>query len=186
MSREPCSGALPVLESSRLRLRALRDDDATALLVLHGDTEVMRYWSTSPWTDIARAYAHLLRARRDMEAGVLPWAIADRASDDLIGTVTLFKIDCDHRRAEIGYALGSAHWGMGLASEALHLVLRHAFEALDLQRIEADTDPRNAASRRMLERLGFVQEGMLRKRWFVNDEWCDTAFYGLLREDFRA
>lgn len=179
--------ALPVLESQRLRLRALRDADADALLKLHGDPEVMRYWSTSPWTGIAQAHAHLQRARRDFESGgVLPWAIATAATDELIGTVTLFRIDRDHRRAEIGYALGSAHWGQGLTSEALSLVLHHAFDTLQLERIEADTDPRNAPSRRMLERLGFVQEGTLRKRWFVNDEWCDTALYGLLREDFRA
>jgi RimJ/RimL family protein N-acetyltransferase len=178
--------ALPVLESVRLRLRALRDDDAAALLVLHGDPEVMRYWSTSPWSSIAQAQAHLERVRRDMEAGVLPWAIADHTSDALIGTATLFKIDPVHRHAEIGYALGFAHWGKGLASEAVRLVLHHAFDTMQLERIEADTDPRNASSRRMLERLGFVQEGILRKRWFVNDEWCDTAWYGLLREDFRA
>ncbi|MGN6729460.1 MAG: GNAT family N-acetyltransferase [Rhodanobacteraceae bacterium] len=177
---------LPVLESTRLRLRAMRDGDASALLVLHGDAEVMRYWSTSPWTDIAHARAHLERVRRDMQAGVLPWAIADRASDALIGAATLFNISTTHRRAEIGYALGSAHWGAGLASEAMRLVLHHAFDTLQLERIEADTDPRNALSRRMLERFGFVQEGTLRRRWFVNDEWCDTAFYGLLREDFHA
>lgn len=177
---------LPVLESTRLRLRALRDDDAEALLGLHGDPEVMRYWSTSPWTGIAQAHAHLERVRRDMQAGVLPWAIADRSNDALIGAVTLFRVDRDHRHAEIGYALGAAHWGKGLASEAVRIVLDYAFNALGLERIEADTDPRNTPSRRMLERLGFAQEGTLRRRWFVNDEWCDTAFYGLLREDFRA
>ena len=179
-------GALPVLESARLRLRTIRDDDAAALLVLHGDAEVMRYWSTSPWTGIEQAHAHLQRVRRDREAGVLPWAVADRASDALIGAATLFRIDPVHRHAEIGYALGRAHWGKGLASEAVRLVLHHAFDTLDLERIEADTDPRNASSCRMLERLGFVREGLLRKRWFVNNEWCDTAFYGLLREDLRA
>jgi RimJ/RimL family protein N-acetyltransferase len=179
--------SLPVLESSRLRLRALRDADADALLKLYGDPAVMRYWSTSPWTDIAQAHAHLQRARRDFESGgVLPWAIATAATDELMGTVTLFRIDRDHRRAEVGYALGSAHWGGGLAGEALRLVLHHAFDTLQLERIEADTDPRNAPSRRMLERLGFVREGTLRRRWFVDEEWCDTAFYGLLREDFRA
>ena len=179
--------ALPVLDSTRLRLRELRENDAAALLAVYGDMEAMRYWSGSPWTGIAQAHAHLQRAARDLHSGgVLPWAIADRANDELIGTLTLFKLDRDHRRAEIGYVLGPAYWGKGLASEALRLVLHHAFDALQLERIEADTDPRNASSRRMLERLGFVQEGTLRKRWFVNDEWCDTAIYGLLREDFRA
>jgi RimJ/RimL family protein N-acetyltransferase len=178
--------ALPVLESPRLRLRALRDDDAAALLALYGDPEVMRYWSTAPWSGIEQAHAHLQRVRRDAEAGVLSWAIADAASDGLIGTVTLFRLDRDHRRAEIGYALASAHWGKGLAGEALRLALHYAFDTLRLERIEADTDPRNTPSRRMLEQLGFVLEGTLRRRWFVNGEWCDTAFYGLLREDFRA
>lgn len=178
---------LPILESARLRLRELRDGDAGALLAIYGDPLAMRYWSGSPWTGVSQAHAHLQRARRDLESGgVLPWAIADLATDELIGTVTLFRLDRDHRRAEIGYMLGSAHWRKGLASEALRLVLRHAFDAMQLERVEADTDPRNASSRRMLERLGFVQEGTLRKRWFVNDEWCDTAWYGLLREDFRA
>lgn len=177
---------LPVLQSARLRLRGLRDDDAEALLILHGDAEVMRYWSTSPWAGIAQAHAHLQRVRRDMQSGVLPWAIAERASDALIGAITLFRVDRDHRHAEIGYALASAQWGKGLASEATRLVLDYAFNVLELERIEADTDPRNTPSRRMLERLGFEQEGTLRRRWFVNDEWCDTAFYGLLRGDFRA
>jgi len=176
---------LPVLESERLRLRGLRDGDAAALLAIYGDPLAMRYWSGSPWKDIAQAHAHLQRARRDMESGgALPWAIADSGDDGLIGTITLFKLDRDHRRAEIGYVLATRHWGKGLASAALRLVLHHAFDTLRLERVEADTDPRNAPSRRMLERFGFVLEGTLRKRWHVNDEWCDTAFYGLLREDF--
>jgi len=178
--------ALPIFETARLRLRALRDDDAEALLVLHGDPRVMRYWSTSPWSDIAQAHAHLQRARRDMEtAGVLAWAIANRDDDRLIGAATLFNISTSHRRAEIGYALASAQWGKGLGREALTAVLHHAFGARQLERVEADTDPRNAPSLRLLEGIGFVREGLLRRRWFVADEWCDTAFYGLLRKEFR-
>jgi RimJ/RimL family protein N-acetyltransferase len=178
---------LPVLTSPRLHLRELRGSDAAALLVIYGDPRAMRYWSGSPWIDIAQAHAHLQRARRDMESGgVLPWAIADSATDELIGTITLFKLDRDHRRAEIGYVLGTTHWGKGLAGEAVRLAVNHAFDALQLERIEADTDPRNGPSRRMLERLGFVQEGTLRRRWFVNGEWCDTSFYGLLRGDYKG
>ena len=177
--------SLPVIETARLRLREQREGDANALLAVYGDPRAMAYWSGPPWTDIAQAHAHLQRAQRDLESGgVLPWAIADIASDELIGTLTLFKLDRDHRRAEIGYILGTPHWGKGLAGEAMRAVLRHAFGAMQLERIEADTDPRNAPSLRMLERLGFKREGLLRKRWFVNDEWCDSAWLGLLREDF--
>lgn len=181
---EPASAALPVLETPRLRLREIRDADAAALFVLHGDARVMRYWSSSAWTDPAQAQELLQRLSRDRAAGAMPWAIATREDDALIGTVTLFNISDTHRRAEIGYALASAQWGRGLASEALRAVLHHAFDAMQLERVEADTDPRNESSLRMLARLGFQREGLLRRRWFVADEWCDSAWLGLLREDF--
>ncbi|MBS0432554.1 MAG: GNAT family N-acetyltransferase [Proteobacteria bacterium] len=176
---------LPVLESPRLRLREIREGDAAALFVLHGDARVMRYWSSAVWTDPAQAQELLQRLHRDRAAGAMPWAIATRDGDALIGTVTLFNISAVHRRAEIGYALASAHWSKGLAGEALRVVLRHAFGAMQLERIEADTDPRNEPSLRMLERLGFRREGVMRRRWFVAGEWCDSAWLGLLRGDFR-
>lgn len=183
---DPASGTMPALETPRLRLREVRDSDAAALFTLHSDARVMRYWSSAVWTEPAQAQELLQRLQRDRAAGVLPWAMATREDDALVGTVTLFNINHVHRRAEIGYSLSSVHWGKGFAREALTAVLRHAFGILQLERVEADTDPRNSPSLRLLEGLGFVREGLLRRRWFVNDEWCDAAFYGLLREDFRA
>jgi RimJ/RimL family protein N-acetyltransferase len=64
--------------------------------------------------------------------------------------------------------------------------LDYAFVELDLNRIEADIDPRNEASAKLLERKGFVKEGYMRERWIVNGEICDTVFYGLLRRDWEA
>jgi ribosomal-protein-alanine N-acetyltransferase len=72
----------------------------------------------------------------------------------------------------------------GYAIEALTALLAHGFAALDLNRVEADIDPRNGASARVLERLGFRHEGLLRERWIVGGQICDTAFYGLLRRDW--
>jgi len=71
-------------------------------------------------------------------------------------------------------------------SEALQALLAYAFEGLALHRIEADVDPRNSASIRTVERLGFQREGYLRERWQVNGEIQDTVFYGLLRPDWEA
>ena len=71
---------------------------------------------------------------------MLKWGIALRSSDKLIGSVTLFHLDFTHRRAEIGYAQGRAYWGQGYMQEALKAVLNHAFEILNLHRIEADVD----------------------------------------------
>jgi len=68
--------------------------------------------------------------------------------------------------------------------EALQALVQHAFQTLDLNRLEADIDPRNLASARTLERLGFQKEGHLRERWIVNDEISDTDLYGLLRRDW--
>ena len=70
--------------------------------------------------------------------------------------------------------------------EALQALLDFGFGELDLNRIEADIDPRNSASARTLERLGFTKEGYLRERWIVGEEVSDTALYGLLRREWRS
>ena len=80
--------------------------------------------------------------------------------------------------------LSPAHWGKGLATEAVRRVLQFGFERIGLHRVEAELDPRNTASARLLERIGFRYEGLLRERWWVYEEWCDSALYGLLRADF--
>ncbi|SBV36682.1 putative N-acetyltransferase [uncultured Stenotrophomonas sp.] len=175
----------PELRSTRLRLREVRNDDAPALYAIHSDPRVMRYWSHPAWTEPAQAerkVADIQRQRREQD--ILVWAIADTGDDHLIGTSAVFAIDLTQGRAEIGYSLHRSWHGRGLASEALRLILRHLFDELELRRIEADADPRNEASWRLLERLGFVREGLLRERWHVNGEICDTALYGLLRRDF--
>ncbi|HBN54874.1 MAG TPA: GNAT family N-acetyltransferase [Stenotrophomonas sp.] len=175
----------PELSSPRLRLREVRGDDAPALFAIHSDPQVMRYWSYPAWTEPAQAerkVADIQRQRRELD--MLVWAIADARSDRLIGTCAVFAMHLEQGRAEIGYSL-HPHWqGRGLASEALRMILRHLFEDMGLRRIEADIDPRNQASCRLVEKLGFVREGVLRERWHVNGELADTVLYGLLRRDF--
>jgi ribosomal-protein-alanine N-acetyltransferase len=113
----------------------------------------------------------------------LPWVIATRAHDEVIGTCTLFRFEPRHRRAEIGYALRSDHWGRGFAGEAVALALDWGFRTLGLHRIEADIDPRNDGSRRLLKRLGFSSEGLQRERYLVGGEASDTELFGLLAQD---
>jgi ribosomal-protein-alanine N-acetyltransferase len=108
------------------------------------------------------------------------WMITARDDDGVIGTCTLFRIDPRHRHAEIGYALRSDYWGQGLAHEAVNLMLDWAFRRFDLQRVEADIDPRTEGSRRLLLRLGFASEGVLRQRFFVGDVVTDSEMFGLL------
>lgn len=178
---------LPTINTSRLSLRSMSAEDVDDFYTIYSNLEVMRYWSTPPLAnkDAASKLINEIRdgfARREL----LKWGIALLTDDTLIGTVTLFHPDFTHRRAEIGYALGRAHWRQGYMRETLRAVLDYAFSVLDLHRIEADVDPRNTASVRTLERLGFQREGYLRERWQVNGEIQDALFYGLLRPDWEA
>jgi RimJ/RimL family protein N-acetyltransferase len=114
----------------------------------------------------------------------MKWAIAEKKSNELIGTITLFNLNLDNRRAEIGYGLDRAFWRQGYMHEALKALVSHAFNDLSLHRLEADVDPRNAGSIRTLEKLGFQREGYLRERWHVDGEIQDALFYGLLRPEW--
>lgn len=177
----------PALFTERLVLRALDEADERAVFDMHASPEAMRWWSTRPWTDPAQARAYVARARAAFaERQSLRWAIALRDGTAVVGTATLFSIDAQCRRAEIGYMLSQAQWGRGYMTEALTAVLDWGFDVFGLHRVEADVDPRNEPSLRLLERLGFVREGLLRERWIVNGEVCDTAFLGLLRGDRTA
>jgi [ribosomal protein S5]-alanine N-acetyltransferase len=171
------------LDTPRLHLRPLAPADADALLRMHADPQVMRYWSTPPWAGIEQAHAMIETDRETLPAGRhLRLALTPRGGDDvLVGTVSLFNFHEASRRAEIGYVLAPEVWGRGLMHEALTALVGFAFGTLNLNRLEADIDPRNTASAKSLARLGFVQEGCLRERWIVGDEVSDTALFGLLR-----
>ncbi len=119
------------------------------------------------------------------ERRALTWAVARRADDRAIGRCTLFALDAQNLRAEVGYILGREHWGQGLMREALAVLLEYAFGALGLHRLEADIDPRNAASIRALEHFGFAREGLLRERWRVGPDVSDSLLLGLLRSDWQ-
>lgn len=181
--------ALPVLHTGRTILRGLRGEDADPLYGYFSDPEAMRYWSTPPMASSFEARAVIARAQESLADGTaLRWALAlaPPADDRLIGVCSLFNLESVHRRAELGYLLGRPHWGHGLMGEALTTVLEYGFSRLDLHRVEADLDPRNAASRRLLSRLGFKEEGVLRDRYRVGGEVSDTLWMGLLRPEWRA
>jgi RimJ/RimL family protein N-acetyltransferase len=185
------TGSMPfhqlVLNTPRLRLRPLVASDAGALFDLCADREVMRYWSTPPWTTLAQAEALIAADLAELPTGRhLRLALLPCDGERLIGTCSLFSFNLACRRAEIGYALARNAWGQGLMHEALVALVDHAFGALQLHRLEADIDPRNTASAASLARLGFAKEGHLRERWIVDGVVSDSALYGLLRSDWLA
>ena len=176
-----------VLRTPRLTLRFLEASDAEALFAIFSDPAVMRYWATGPWTTLEKAQTSVRDTLNDYRNGAaLRMGIQIAGEAGIVGTCTLFGLLRATRRAEIGYALARRCWGRGLMHEALGSFLKHAFGALNLHRIEADIDPRNAPSARALERHGFQREGLLRERWIVDGEISDTALYGLLAREFQG
>jgi len=176
---------LPVITTPRLVLRWISEDDIDAVYDIFSDPQVMRYWSTGPLSN-REAAARMQReiAEGNLNDTMMKWGLALRESNTLMGTTTLFNLNRDNGRAEIGYALSRSIWGKGYMNEALQALLKHAFEVLEMRRLEADVDPRNTASIRTLERLGFQREGFLRERWHVNGEIQDAIFFGLLRREW--
>lgn len=173
------------LPTKRLDLRALTDADIPALFEMFSNPEVMRFWSSPPLTELTQAKQMLAGFYEDYSTrNALNLGIERRADNLLVGTCTLFQFHIASRRAELGYALGRPFWGSGYMHEALEAFIAYAFETLDLNRLEADIDPRNHASARTLERLGFQKEGHLRERWIVSGEVSDTWLYGLLRRNW--
>jgi RimJ/RimL family protein N-acetyltransferase len=165
----------------------MTERDVDSLYTIFSDPEVMRYWSSPPFPDREVA-SKLLSDIHDgfRRRALFQWGIALNSDDTVIGTSTLFHLDENNRRVEIGYALGRLHWGHGYAQEALRALLNFAFAELSLLRIEADVDPRNMASIKTVERLGFRREGYLRERWLVNGELQDSVYYGLLKREWEA
>ena len=175
----------PTLHTPRLRLRRFDGGDADALFALHSNAQVLRYWDAPPWSEPGRA-ERFIAACRQLEEGTGARLALDRVSDGaFIGWCSLTRWNPDHHSAAMGYCLDDAAWGHGYATEAAHALLRWAFDTLDLNRVQAETDTRNAASARVLEKLGFVREGTLREDCVVNGDVSDSWVYGLLRREWR-
>lgn len=175
----------PTLDTERLRLRPFTDADADDLFALQSDAQVLRYWDSPPWTDRASVARFMAKCRQMAENGSGARVVIERTSDEtFIGWCALNDWDPDFRSASLGYCLQRSAWGHGYATEAALALLRWALDTLDLNRIQSETDTRNVASARVLEKLGFEREGTLREDCIVNGDVSDTWVYGLLRRDW--
>jgi RimJ/RimL family protein N-acetyltransferase len=185
MERFDWGDELPTRTGPRVQLRGMTLADAPSLLTVFGDPEVMQYWSSPPIRDMRDA-EELVEDIRGLFASrqLFQWGICPRDGGAVFGTCTLFHLDLAHRRAEVGFALARGAWGQGFATEALGLLIEFAFRELGLHRLEADADPENMRSLRLLERHGFEREGYLRERWHHLGQVRDAVFLGLLARDW--
>ncbi len=167
-----------VIETARLILRPRVVADAEALFPAFADIDAMRYWSGAPHQDVAETRADFARPADEWRA----WTVVERSSEAVIGFVAAGE-KRQGNVTEIGYMFLRAHWGGGFAREAVSAVIDRIF-AEGQRKVFADTDPDNAASRGLLERLGFKVEGHLRAEWETHIGVRDTIIYGLLRDEW--
>jgi [ribosomal protein S5]-alanine N-acetyltransferase len=178
----------PVLETERFILRAITPDDAPAILHIYGDPRVTRYLARPPLASLDEALRRIdsFNTTFEQQEGIC-WAVTTRAQRQVVGTCVYFNIVRPHFRAETGYSLAPEWWGQGIMTEAMSAVLAFGFNTMGLHSIEAQIDPENTASRRLLERLGFVQEGHFREDYYdpTKEQFVDTAYFSLLESGWK-
>ena len=136
----------PTLNTARLLLRPFTAADTDAIFALQSSPRVLRYWDAPPWKERARADRFIAACKQMEHEGTGARLAIERASDGgFIGWCCLIKWNPDYRSATMGYCLDDAVWGQGFATEAAGAMLQWAFDTLDINRVQAETDTRNTA-----------------------------------------
>lgn len=167
-----------VLRTKRLTLRPAQPGDLEAVHGVLSDARATAYWSTPPHETLEQTRGWL-----EGMIGIPPEEGEDFVVEhegSVIGKAGLYRFP------EIGFILHPDAWGRGFASEAVAAVLDRAFDTHELKTVTADVDPRNAASLRLLARLGFEEVGRRSRTWLIGSEWCDSVDLQLSAQDWRA
>ncbi|GCE29759.1 N-acetyltransferase [Dictyobacter alpinus] len=170
----------PVLDTERLILRQLAATDAQDAFLFLSDEENMRYYDPAPMTRLEQAEKSIERHRRRFaEQEALRWGIVLKGENKIIGTCG-YSWDTDNHYAVLSYILSKHSWKKGIMTEALTAIIQFGFEHIHLHRIEAQVAYPNLASARLLEKLGFQEEGRLRDRQYVDHQFVDERIFALL------
>ena len=175
----------PEIQTDRLTLRETKPQDAQALFEILSEERITRYYNIGPLTSIEQARELIKYRRRSFQSGQrIRWAITTKDDSLLIGSAGYVDLNNNAHRAEIGYELGEKHHGQGYMTEALKGIIEFGFTHLSLNRIEALVVPENMPSIKLLQKLAFHEEGLLRKRGYWKNEFHDLKIYSLLHAEF--
>ena len=168
---------VPVYETARLVLRPIRQDDAEALFPALSDDTNMTYWSRGPMETVDEVHDYL--AWNAPGEHCQCWAAERKdAPGKALGWVIL--MDKAGNQAEIGFMFRPDAQGHGLAFEAASRLIEHAVHVRGFRRIYADVDPENAASIKLIEKLGLTYEGRLKGNWSTHIGVRDSLIYGMV------
>jgi RimJ/RimL family protein N-acetyltransferase len=172
----------------RVSLRELANDDLDVIVEYSTDDAVARYQDWQSHTaEAAKAFLDraIVAAQQTPRVDYV-LAVVEHTTSKVIGDASIEIVSFPNRRAEIGFTLRRDRWGTGLATETAQLLLAFGFDQLGLHRIEATTHPENAASARVLEKIGMSYEGRIRDHLLVRGQWSDSLLYSILEPEWAA
>lgn len=175
----------PEMETERLILRKLSLDDAASMQQIRSHKDVMKFmdahWHTS--IEISKEFIVENLQMFSQHKGLF-WALVEKESQQFIGDLAFWKIDKKHCRTEIGYTLHPDYWGKAYMSEAMKKIIDFGFKDLNLHSFEANINPENTNSRKILTKLGFVKEAYFRENYYYDGKFLDSEIYSLLEKNF--
>ena len=171
----------PFLSTERLCLRRITDEDANEIFFQRSDKRMLRFLDRDPITSIyqAKQWIKMIDTGIDNDE-YIAWGITFKDQRKLIGTISFWNIKKEHYRSEIGYALHPDQQGQGIMQEAMSAVLDFAFRNMRLHSVEANVNPANEASIKLLERNNFIREAYHRENYYYNGKFLDSVIYSLL------
>jgi ribosomal-protein-alanine N-acetyltransferase len=174
----------PILKTDRLDLVEIKQSHLADLYKLFGDENVTRFYNLLPLTNEQEAQKSIdwFQSRFKDKLGIR-WGIAIKGQQNIIGTIGFNNFTKRHR-ANIGYDLQKEHWNNGYITEALKTVINFGFDQLEINRIEAEVMQGNIISEKVLDKLNFKNEGILREWMFWNGKHYDMTMFSLLKADY--
>jgi [ribosomal protein S5]-alanine N-acetyltransferase len=177
----------PNLETERLILRELTQDDAESIFKCFSNEEVTRYYGQEPFQEIQQAENLVkLFSKSFAEKRGIRWGIERKGTNDIIGTIGFNAWSPIYKRAEIGYEIHPDYWRKGYTLEAVTEIVSYGFEQMGLTRIGAVVFIENEASNKLLTKIGFQKEGILRDYMYQNGQAHDTFVYSFLQRDMEG
>jgi ribosomal-protein-alanine N-acetyltransferase len=174
----------PELRSERLFFRKIVASDAKNLFSIRTNDDVMRFMDVSRFKSISDAEKMIGSIEESYQnEGGINWGIVEKDSNIFVGYFGFFRLIPEHCRAEIGYALNAKYWGKGYMNETINRMVRFGFKTMKLHSIEANINPRNERSKKVLEKIGFKKEAYFRENYLFNDRFLDSVIYSLLEKD---
>lgn len=176
---------LPKLESERLLLRRVAYSDRMDIYTYAHLPEVAEYLKWEPHTSEYESL-EFINIVMELYNKELPsvWAIEYKADKKMIGTIGFLNWDEENRSAEVGFVLSPIYWNKGIMTESLKMVMKFAFDEMNLNRFQAKCEPENKPSAKVMEKAGLTYEGTIRQELYIKDRFRDYKHYSILRSEY--